>query len=217
MRETKDQKIIRLERKIEKLENYIKEQKAGNRQFKKELKQGLNIKEISHKSDIENLNKEIHRLITENRILQKTITDLEEEKKGLEILLRNSNKTKEEIRFEESFNAFKKFTEEDNAQRLEYWEMGLLKDKYGLTFIDPTMLTLNINPNTGERLKPFSCVHIAKSIENDPLYIKKCDELYELKERVFRECEIEEFINNVGRELYEKLYKDFPFEDYEMS
>ena len=95
--------------------------------------------------------------------------------------------------------------------------MGFSKDKYGFTFIDPDMLTLNINPNTGARLRPFSCVHIAKSIGNDPLYIKKCDELYELKERVFRECEIEEFINNVGRELYEKLYKDFPFEDYEMS
>lgn len=81
MRETKDQKIVRLERKIKELENCIKEQKAGNRQFKKELKQGLNIKETSHKSDIANLNEEIHRLITENRILQKTITDLEEEKK----------------------------------------------------------------------------------------------------------------------------------------
>ena len=214
MRETKDQKIIRLERKIKELENCVKEQKAGNRQFKKELKQGLNIKEISHKSDIENLNKEIHRLITENRILQKTITDLEEEKKGLEILLRNSNKTKEEIRFEESFNAFKKFTEEDNAQRLEYWEMGLLKDKYGITFIDPTTLTLNINPNTGEMLKHFTCALIAEAIKNDPLYIEKCDELYELKERVFRKSDIEEFINNTGRELYEKLYKDFPFNDY---
>ena len=106
---------------------------------------------------------------------------------------------------------------EDNVKRLEDWNMGFTKDKYGLTFIDPTMLTLNINPNTGARLKPFSCIHIAKSIENNPLYIKKCDELYELKERVFRECEIEEFINNVSRELYEKLYKDFPFEDYEMS
>ena len=214
MRETKEQKIIRLERKIKELENCVKEQKAGNRQFKKELKQGLNIKEISHKSDIENLNKEIHRLITENRILQKTITDLEEEKKRLEILLRNSNKTKEEIRFEESFNAFKKFTEEDNAQRLEYWEMGLLKDKYGITFIDPTTLTLNINPKTGEMLKPFSCVIIEETIKNDPLYIEKCDELYKLKESVFRECEIEEFINSTGRKLYEKLYKDFPFNDY---
>lgn len=214
MRETKDQKIIRLERKIKELENCVKEQKAGNRQFKKELKQGLNIKEISHKSDIENLNKEIHRLITENRILQKTITDLEEEKKGLEILLRNSNKTKEEIRFDESFNAFKKFTEEDNAQRLEYWEMGLLKDKYGITFIDPTTLTLNINPNTGEMLKHFTCAVIAEAIKNDPLYIEKCDELYELKERVFRKSDIEEFINSTGRELYKKLYKDFPFNDY---
>ena len=214
MRETKDQKIVRLERKIKELENCIKEQKAGNRQFKKELKQGLNIKETSHKSDIANLNKEIHRLITENRILQKTITDLEEEKKGLITLLRNCNKTKEEIRFEESCNELKQMCSEDNVKRLEYWEMGLLKDKYGITFIDPTTLTLNINPNTGEMLKHFSCAIIAETIKNDPLYIKKCDELYKLKERVFRECEIEEFINNVGRELYEKLYKDFPFDKY---
>lgn len=214
MRETKDQKIIRLERKIEKLENYIRELKAGSRQLKKDVKLGMNIKETSHKSDIANLNKEMNRLISENSRLQKSITDLEEEKKGLEILLRNSNKTKEEIRFKESFNAFKKITEEDNAQRLEYWEMGLLKDKYGITFIDPTTLTLNINPQTGEMLKPFSCVIIEETIKNDPLYIEKCDELYELKESVFRECETEEFINNAGRELYEKLYKDFPFENY---
>ena len=217
MRETKDQKIIRLERKIEKLENYIKELKAGSRQLKKDVKLGMNIKETSHKSDIANLNKEMNRLISENSRLQKSITDLEEEKKGLIIRLKNSNKSKEEIRFEESCNNLKQMSNEDNVKRLEDWNMGFAKDKYGLTFIDPTMLTLNINPNTGARLKPFSCIHIAKSIENNPLYIKKCDELYELKERVFRECEIEEFINNVGRELYEKLYKDFPFEDYEMS
>lgn len=214
MRETKDQKIVRLERKIKELENCIKEQKAGNRQFKKELKQGFNIKETSHKSDIANLNKEINRLITENRILQKTITDLEEEKKGLIILLRNCNKTKEEIRFEESCNELKQMCSEDNAQRLEYWEMGLLKDKYGITFIDPTTLTLNINPNTGEMLKRFSCAIIAETIKNDPLYIKKSDEFYEFKEKVFCERKIEEFINNAGRELYEKLYKDFPFDKY---
>ena len=213
MRETKDQKIIRLERKIEKLENYIRELKAGRRQLKKDVKLGMNIKETSHKSDIANLN----RLISENSRLQKSITDLDEEKKGLIILLRNSNKSKEDISFEKSRNDLKQLSCEDNEKRLEYWEMGFSKDKYGFTFIDPDMLTLNINPNTGARLRPFSCVHIAKSIGNDPLYIKKCDELYELKERVFRECEIEEFINNVGRELYEKLYKDFPFEDYEMS
>ena len=217
MRETKDQKIIRLERKVKELEGYIKTLKAGNRQFKKELKQGMNTKEFSHKSDVANLNNEINRLISENSRLQKIITDLDEEKKGLIILLRNSNKSKEDISFEKSRNDLKQLSCEDNEKRLEYWEMGFSKDKYGFTFIDPDMLTLNINPNTGARLRPFSCVHIAKSIENDPLYIKKCDELYDLKERVFRECEIEEFINNVGRELYEKLYKDFPFEDYEMS
>lgn len=52
MRETKDQKIIRLERKVKELEGYIKTLKAGNRQFKKELKQGMNTKEFSHKSDV---------------------------------------------------------------------------------------------------------------------------------------------------------------------
>ena len=81
MRETKDQKIIRLERKIQKLENYIKELKAGSRQLKKDVKLGMNIKESSHKSDIANLNKEMNRLISENSRLQKSITDLEEEKK----------------------------------------------------------------------------------------------------------------------------------------
>ena len=83
MRETKDQKIIRLERKIEKLENYIRELKAGSRQLKKDVKLGMNIKETSHKSDIANLNKEMNRLISENSRLQKSITDLEEEKKVL--------------------------------------------------------------------------------------------------------------------------------------
>jgi cell division protein FtsB len=102
MRETKDQKIIRLERKIEKLENYIRELKAGSRQLKKNVKLGMNIKETSHKSDIANLNKEMNRLISENSRLQKSITDLEEEKKGFIIRLKNSNKSKEEIRFEEN-------------------------------------------------------------------------------------------------------------------
>ena len=50
--------------------------------------------------------------------------------------------------------------------------MGLIEDKYGIKFIDPTILTLNINPNTGARLKPFSCIDISKTIKNDPLYIK---------------------------------------------
>lgn len=140
MRETKDQKIIRLERKIQKLENYIKELKAGSRQLKKDVKLGMNIKETSHKSDIANLNKEMNRLISENSRLQKSITDLEEEKKGLIIRLKNSNKSKEEIRFEESCNNLKQMSNEDNVKRLEDWNMGFAKDKYGLTFIDPLCL-----------------------------------------------------------------------------
>ena len=214
MRETKDQKIIRLELKIEELENYIKELKLENRKLKKEVKLGMNIKENSHKSDIINLNKEINKITTENIRLQKLVIDLKEEKKTLNILLKNSNKTKEEILFEESYNDLKQLSHEDNVKRLEYWEMGFLEDRDGKTFIDPTILTLTINPKTGEILRPLSCVNIMKTIENDPLYKKRCDELYELKERVFRKHEIDEFINNTGRELYEKLYKDFPFEDY---
>ena len=129
MRETKDKKIIRLERKIEKLENYIRELKAGSRQLKKDVKLGMNIKETSHKSDIANLNKEMNRLISENSRLQKSITDLEEEKKGFIIRLKNSNKSKEEIRFEESCNNLKQMSNEDNAKRLEDWNMGFTKDK----------------------------------------------------------------------------------------
>ena len=130
MRETKDQKIIRLERKIEKLENYIRELKAGSRQLKKDVKLGMNIKETSHKSYIANLNREMNRLISENSRLQKSITDLEEEKKGFIIRLKNSNKSKEEIRFEESCNNLKQMSNEDNAKRLEDWNMGFTKDKY---------------------------------------------------------------------------------------
>ena len=186
MRETKDQKIVRLERKIKALESDIRKQRVKNRQFKKELKQDMNIKETSHKNVIINLNNEINRLTTENSRLEKLIIDLEEEKKTLKILLRNINKTKEEIRIKESSNDFEKQNYEDNEKRVKYWEMGLLEDIYGIKFIDPTILTLNINPNTGARLKPFSCIDISKTIKTDPLYIKKCNELYELKETVFR-------------------------------
>ena len=42
----------------------------------------------------------------------------------------------------------------------------------------------------------------------------KADEVYDFKDTHYNEREIEDFIDSVGRDLYEKLYPDFPFEKY---
>lgn len=216
MRETKVQTISRLKREKEELKNIVKIKTKEIRELKKETKQCIDINKTSHKLDMINFNKEINRLTVENDKLQKYIYDLEEEIKGLKIRLKNHNKTKEEINHEESMKIFEEELLELSNQRLEYWEMGCFEDKYGCKFIDPVLLTLNINPNTGERLQYFTNLSIVETIEDNPLYIKKMDEYHKFIEEVHREIEIEQFINDTGRELYETLYKDFPFENYVM-
>ena len=213
MRETAQTKMARLERKISELELEQKELKKQNKLLQKGGRQNLCEIEKIHKVEVSTLNAEIARLKRENEELKNTIEELEKDKVALISRAYNSGKTKEEIAQEKMSKELAVISAEDAQNRLEAWNMGLTRDQFGVPFIDPFFLTLKINPHTGERLTIFGRNHICNRILEDPYYEKRAIEVDKFKESNHTESEIEEFIDSVGRDLYEKLYPDFPFEE----
>ena len=214
MRETVQTKMARLERKISELELEQKELKKQNKLLQKGDRQNLCEIEKIHKVEVSALNAEIARLKRENEELKNTKEELVKDKVALISRAYNSGKTKEEIAQEKMSKKLAVISAKDAQNRLEAWNMGLTRDQFGVPFIDPSGLNLNINPHTGERLRLDGCGNICCLMLDNPYYQAKADEVYDFKDTHYNEREIEDFIDSVGRDLYEKLYPDFPFEKY---
>ena len=107
---------------------------------------------------------------------------------------------------------------QDNDVRLEYFLGGFYCDKWQQPFVDPSLLTLTINPHTGERLNIDGTVSILNQIKESPFYVQRVEEMKPYYEIASQESEegIDALvhIDEVGREIYKNLYLDFPFEEY---
>ena len=111
----------------------------------------------------------------------------------------------------------REISKKDADSRLEYYNLGFTSDKYGVPFVDPKTLILNIDPNTGDRLLYGTAQIIIDKIKYTDLYQKKLMHVYPLVELAENDdFDAMDTIDTEGRYLYEKLYRDFPFEEYHM-
>lgn len=233
MRETKDQKISRLERQKKELERSNTEKNKEINKLKKQLIDDSN--NIKLKKEFEE--KEHNLLLTINKLNQ------ENEKIKLE--LKRTKKIKEQI-FEEKENKINECLTEISRLKtilysheiydiekplkkekvklpqsylddIEYWNNRVLEEfnsrncyatyKGCLPFFDEKLI-ITINPKTGARLADDNKYKILKIIGDNPLY-----ELYiEKISKIDDEGKKEQLTYEYGRQLYDTLYLDFDFE-----
>ena len=220
MRETKGQTIARLERKLAEKEAELKEVKRLSRADKRDSKAYISDLQKAYKREI---------LLLKNHIAQIQSVWSEEKNKLLkEIESLESYKNYYRDRVQEKDNADNNWASQykssdlllrqDNDVRLEYFLGGFYCDKWQQPFVDPSLLTLTINPHTGERLNIDGTVSILNQIKESPFYVQRVEEMKPYYEIASQESEegIDALvhIDEVGREIYKNLYLDFPFEEY---
>lgn len=228
MRETKDQKISRLERQKAELGDLVKELKKKVRGTGKDSKEEVanlkrTIRELKskHKEEIEKLTSERDNLLLEVEKLKKDLelarylrkqaeskssksTDSwvdESPKETKKEILSNKYLTiKERLAIEE----FERQCKEGDEKDLEYFNYGLNRDPYNQPFFDLKDLLIKINPKTGRHLTPFQREMLLSSLRNDETYkrYKRSSEQITDNEVLLEHC----------RNLYNILYKDFDFD-----
>ena len=212
MRETKDQKITRLERQKKELEDLVKQLKKTNKGSDKDYKEEIkNLKSTirdlksNHKLEIDQLVSEIERLKEELKEVKykneclKLCQILEENEKN------DRGKPKELTTqsFKECQKELEKISKSDSQKRLDSFTFGLDCDIYGRSFFNYKDLLIKIDPKTGEWLSDFQRQMLLEFVRNNDMYKRYLKEVSSLTS---------EFdIHDKCRELYEKLYKDYQF------
>lgn len=197
MRETKEQKILRLEKKVDELETSIKEIKRGNREYVRKLK--FEIKELASQlekqtSEDENLSSTIERLQKEYDTLKLEYNDLHRMYKEYDSRIRG---------YEELHDNF-------FLDRLNYFMAGALADSGAFTFFDPKTLIIKIHPLNGGNIS-----YVRK---NEALEILKDKEEYKESLKIVEEnryleeeggWDFIEIVDREGRKLLPKYIDIF--------
>lgn len=209
MRETKEQKIIRLEQKVIKLEAELKNQKSLTKKQIKDLKE--NQKDMNSQSKIE-FKEELKKLQNEYKELDYEYKKLWD--KYYTTILRNS-RSKNSALFSIYLTLgddtkFYKQIEEDNKKRLDSYHKGDFLDPYGNLYFFDKNLMITINPKTGERLNLSQLTKIYSILKNQKEYLMALTEVEQLK-KTNDGVEYLMFIDSKGRELFERFYSNFQF------
>ena len=213
MRETKDQKIARLERKVNELYQLLKSKKSEHKEtdsdFKKriaQLQQQIKETKIQHKQEIAKMQAEIQQL-------NENISKAEESNQLLRTHIRMKEKEIKELQGqpEEIFSDdWLEITRRDDESRLESFGWGVPTDKWGTPFIAPENLILNINPNTGNRLCYMDVFPILELIKNEKFYIDALESIKDYQQAARKgDLDALEIIHKKGMEVYHKLYPDY--------
>lgn len=157
MRETKDQKINRLEKKVDELETFIKEIKRGNREYVRGLK--FKIKELTF---------QLEKQTSENANLSSTIENLQKEYDTLK--LEYDDRTRRYKEQERRIRGYEELHDDFFLDRLNYFMAGALCDSGSFTFFDPKTLIIKIHPLNGR--------YISDTWEGEALEILKKEETY---------------------------------------
>lgn len=232
MRETKDQKIIRLERQKAELGELVKELKkkvrgAGN-DSKEEitnLKRKIRDLRTKHKEEIEKLTSERDNLSREVEKLKKELEIARYLRKQAESKSSNSDnswlnedpktpKPSEKVRphseryqtheQKRSMEEFEKTCLDDDSKNLESFNFELNTNSYGIPFFDLKDLLITINPKTGRQLTPSQREMLLSSLRNNEEYKRflRSSEAITHESLKLEHC----------RNLYNLLYKDFDFD-----
>lgn len=213
MRETKDQKIARLERKVNELNQLLKSKKSEYKEtdsdFKKriaQLQQQIKETKTQHKQEVAKMQAEIQQL-------NENISKAEESNQLLRAHIRMKEKEIKELQGqpEEIFSDdWLEITRRDDESRLESFGWGVPTDKWGTPFIAPENLILNINPNTGNRLCYMDVFPILELIKNEKFYIDALESVKDYQQAARKgDLEALEIIHKKGMEVYHKLYPDY--------
>lgn len=207
MRETKDQKIKRLENKTITLEKEIKEIKKENKELKKENNKTKEMYNLD--SD------QIEQLTSLNISLKEEVTIL---KKQLNEIEKNNGNYKEQYLnlfdiikqgYDENNLRLRKYIDHIEEDALEYYNMEFGYNKHNQFFFNPSTLIITINPIFGFGLCEMEQQYILNLIKDDPLYIKKFEDTKEIRETVKKDPysydEIQTLFQ-IGKELLNKLY-----------
>lgn len=232
MRETKDQKIIRLERQKAELGDLVKELKKKVRDTGKDSKEEItNLKRkirdlrTKHKLEIEKLTSERDSLLLEVEKLKKDLelsrylrkqaepkvkslsradSWLEEDPKESQSLKATYSDRPATYKEIQAMEEWDKMCKDQDERNLEAFNFGLDKNHDGLPFFDPKDLLITINPKTGRRLTPFQREMLLNSLRNNEEYKRF---LRSAEEITYESIKFEHC-----RNLYNMLYKDFDFD-----
>ncbi len=232
MRETKDQKIIRLERQKAELGDLVKELKKKVRGTGKDSKEEIKtlksqMRELKskHKLEIEKLTSERDSLLLEVEKLKKDLELSRYLRKQAESKVKSSNSTEswldEDPKESQSLKAtysdrlatykeiqameeWDKTCKDQDKRNLEAFNFGLDENHDGLPFFDPKDLLITINPKTGRQLTPSQREMLLSSLRNNEEYKRF---LWSSEAITHESLKLEHC-----RNLYNLLYKDFDFD-----
>ena len=232
MRETKDQKIIRLERQKAELGDLVKELKKKVRGTGKDSKEEIKtlksqMRELKskHKLEIEKLTSERDSLLLEVEKLKKDLELSRYLRKQAESKVKSSNSTEswldEDPKESQSLKAtysdrlatykeiqameeWDKMCKDQDERNLEAFNFGLNKNRDDLPFFDPKDLLITINPKTGRQLTPSQREMLLSSLRNNEEYKRF---LWSSEAITHESLKLEHC-----RNLYNLLYKDFDFD-----
>ena len=211
MRETKDQKIKRLENKKITLEKEIKEIKKENKELKKEYNKTKEMWSNTNKLDSD----QIEQLTSFNISLKEEVTIL---KKQLNEIEKNNGNYKEQYLklfdiikqgYDGNNLRLRKYIDHIEEDELEYYNMEFGVNKHNQSFFNPSTLIITINPIFGYGLCEREQQYILNLIKNEPIYIKTLEETKEIRETVKRDpYSYDEILTlfQIGKALLNKLY-----------
>ena len=225
MRETKTQTIDRLKQEITKLKQETKLLKSQLRTFHKNSRSDSIETNKTHKKEITRLQTEISKMRltweSEKNELEKKLEVARSSecywREKAQELDANERQKQERIRQEREKRQWLEECRRYDDSRLEYFTSGLYCDRDQREFIDSMALILHINPHTGAFLSLDGFRTIYNLIKDHPYYQQKLEEAKkyrgtsEYDEGYF---ESKSAIHLIGVDLYEKLYPDFPFDQY---
>jgi hypothetical protein len=222
MRETKIQKIERLERQNKEKDNELKS-------LRKELKETLKVAKNTIQSDYD----------TKIQSLQETIKSLEKRNQSLldynqELVESNSELLKRIEIYEKivTYPTYKQYLQKYKDEKsfemsnlrlhrnnYECFINGLWSNKYGIPFFNYKNLIITINPHTGKELNSVQINDIHDLIKYNPLY----QEYMGMMEGIIEKNPPSYFqyydhgmniAYDLGKELYDKLYSDYNFDRF---
>ena len=215
MRETKDQKITRLERQKKELEDLVKQLKKTNKGSDKDYKEEIKNLKSTIRDLKSNHKLEIEQLVSEIEILKEELKEVKYKNDCLKLgqILKEDeekNRGKSKELTTRSFKECKREIEQDildeNQRRLREFEFGYDTDRYDKPYYSLKDLLTNVNPMTGEWLSDFQRQMLLEFVRNKDVYKRYLKEVSSMTSKsdeykIYDKC----------RELYQTLYKDYRF------
>lgn len=205
MRETKDQTITRLKKRVQEMEAELKAIKTEKRVMAKTCK----TIQTKHAQNNHELAKERERALKDLQTQFRTLRD------SYHTLLVRQSRCKCDVLFSSKLfgmtdRAWYQQIEEDNQKRLEAFNQGVFMDPYGCMFFFKDSLLLAINPHTGEKLNLGQLTRIYHIVRDQGFYHEMLQQVASFPKH-FSEVDKMIAIDRAGRTVYEKLYSTFNF------